>query len=294
MESAVLLEWYRPRRWAYPWRTELPDPYLVLVSEVMLQQTQAARVAPAFRAFVERFPSIQALSEASRPDVLRAWSGLGYNRRAVALQQAAREVVRCHSGSIPRDREALRTLPGVGPYTASAVAAVAFGEPIPALDVNVRRVAARARLGLEPGAAGARAVERAAAEWLDGEDPVAWNQAVMDLGREVCRPRGPRCDRCPVAPSCRYRQAPATARRSGRGASRPQPRFQGSFRQVRGAVLRTVLARSPLTLRETAALTGHPLDLVAEAVRARASAGFLRAGPAALAGRPGGKVRPAP
>ncbi len=227
MESAALLEWYRPRRWAYPWRTELPDPYLVLVSEVMLQQTQAARVAPAFRAFVERFPSIQALSEASRPDVLRAWSGLGYNRRAVALQQAAREVVRCHSGSIPRDREALRTLPGVGPYTASAVAAMAFGEPIPALDVNVRRVAARARLGLEPGAAGARAVERAAAEWLDG-------------------------------------------------------------------VLRTVLARSPLTLRETAALTGHPLDLVAEAVRALASDGFLLAGPAALAGRPGGKVRPAP
>src|SRR5438876_715357 len=116
----------------------------------MLQQTQAARVAPAFGRFVERFPTVRDLAAAPRAEVLRAWAGLGYNRRAVALSEAARAIVRDHSGRVPSDPAALQRLPGVGPYTAAAVASLAYGVPAPALDTNVRRVVARARVGTEP------------------------------------------------------------------------------------------------------------------------------------------------
>jgi len=182
-----MLAWYRPRRRAYPWRRARPDPYRVLVSEFMLQQTQATRVAPAFRAFVARFPSVAALANASRRDVLAAWSGLGYNRRAVRLHEAARAIVAEHGGEVPRDPGALVALPGVGPYTASAVAAIAFRAPVPAVDTNVRRVVARAALGLEGFEAPASDVAGAASRWMRGSDPAEWNQAVMDLGRELCR-----------------------------------------------------------------------------------------------------------
>ncbi|HXF73820.1 MAG TPA: A/G-specific adenine glycosylase, partial [Actinomycetota bacterium] len=122
----ALLAWYAPRRRAYPWRATR-DPYRILVAEVMLQQTQASRVVPRYRAFLGRFPSVRALAAAPRADVLRAWSGLGYNRRAVLLHEAARALARDHGGRLPRDPEGLRRLPGVGPYTAAAVAAIAFG-----------------------------------------------------------------------------------------------------------------------------------------------------------------------
>ncbi len=144
----ALLAWYRPRRTAYPWRGA--DPFGVLVSEVMLQQTQAARVVLRYVAFVERFPSGEALAAASRAEVLRAWGNLGYPRRAVALHEAARAVVRDHGGRVPADPAELRLLPGVGPYTAAAVASLGHGRRVPALDTNVRRVVARARLGAEP------------------------------------------------------------------------------------------------------------------------------------------------
>jgi A/G-specific adenine glycosylase len=121
----ALLEWYRPRRQAYAWRRGRRDPYRVLVSEVMLQQTQAARVEPIFEEFLVRFPDVGALAGSSRADVLRAWEGLGYNRRAVALHDAARTIVAEHGGRVPRDPEMLRRLPGVGPYTAAAIAAIA-------------------------------------------------------------------------------------------------------------------------------------------------------------------------
>ena len=147
---AAVLEWYRPRRQAYAWRRGRRNAYRTLVSEVMLQQTQAARVEPIFEAFVARFPRVDALAAASRADVLRAWSGLGYNRRAVALHEAARAVVRDHGGRVPRDVDALVQLPGVGPYTAAAVASIGYGDAVAALDGNVRRVAARAIRGAEP------------------------------------------------------------------------------------------------------------------------------------------------
>ena len=149
----------------------------------MLQQTQAARVAVAYPRFLRRFPSVGALARASRRSVLQAWGDLGYNRRAVALSEAARAIVREHDGVVPDDASALQRLPGVGPYTAAAVAALAFDEPVAAVDTNVRRVVARVHLGAEGHEAAPTEIASLARDWLDTRDPGSWNQAVMDLGR---------------------------------------------------------------------------------------------------------------
>jgi A/G-specific adenine glycosylase len=250
----------------------------------MLQQTQAARVAPAFVAFTERFPTVRALAAASRADVLRTWGTLGYNRRAVALHEAARAIVRDHDGWIPSAIEDLVGLPGVGPYTAAAISSLAFGAAVPALDTNVRRVIGRAALGRDD--ASATAVRDAAAGWLDPEDPAGWNQAVMDVGRELCRPR-PKCDACPLAEVCRYRARPAAS--PGRG--RRQPAYEGSSRQLRGRViaeLRTAPARTIGSLSRSA---GVSPERMAQVVHALAGEGLVEAGPSAIAGRPAGRVR---
>lgn len=280
-----LLRWYASRRRAFPWR-ESSDPYRVLVSEVMLQQTQAARVVPAYRRFLRRFPTVRALARADRGDVLRAWAGLGYNRRAVALSDAARTVVREHGGRFPRDVQALEALPGVGPYTAAAVASMAFGEPLPAIDTNVRRVVARAVLDREPVSVEREVLRRAADAWLDRRDPGGWNQALMDLGREICRPQ-PRCEACPLRAGCRFR-----ARGAKRVPSpRHQPGFEGSSRQLRGTVVRALVRDGTATVAFLRRETGRSTRDVAAAVRALAAEGLARAGPAALAGKPGGRVR---
>ena len=279
--NAQLRSWYASRRDAYPWRGAR-DPYRVLVSEVMLQQTQAARVIPMYRAFLRRFPSVEALAAAPRSDVVRAWAGLGYNRRAVALSEAARIVVRDHAGRIPSEPEALRRLPGIGPYTAAAVAAIAFGRPLPAVDTNLRRVIGRVRLGRD--GADAAQIEDAAHRWIDRKDPGSWTQALMDVGREHCRPV-PRCEGCPLTRSCRLR-------RSGTPASEPrrrQPAFEGSSRQLRGAVVRE-LCEGPASIRSLSRATGSTPGRLGEAVRALVADGLVRAGPAALRGRPGGRV----
>ena len=156
-----MLEWYRPRRHAYAWRRGRRSPYRTLVSELMLQQTQASRVEPIFERFLGRFPEVRALADASRADVLRAWAGLGYNRRAVALHEAADTIARDHHARVPRDVDALVRLPGVGLYTAAAVASIGFGDPVAALDGNVRRVVARALRGAEPARAEANSAEPA-------------------------------------------------------------------------------------------------------------------------------------
>jgi A/G-specific adenine glycosylase len=148
--TGALLAWYRPRPHDYPWRSAHPDPYAVLVSEVMLQQTQAARVAPAYRSFLERFPDVRALSSAARAELLRSLGRPGIPRRALALREAARAIVRDHEGRVPSDPAVLRTLPGVGPYTAAAVASIAFGVAVAAVDTNVRRVTARVVHGTDP------------------------------------------------------------------------------------------------------------------------------------------------
>jgi A/G-specific adenine glycosylase len=205
-----LLAWYRAAATDYPWRRRSADPYAVLVSEVMLQQTQVARVAPAFERFLEVFPDVESLAAARPAEVLRAWSGLGYNRRAVALHRAARSIVRDHDGSVPSDPAALRALPGVGPYTAAAVASIAFGVPVAAIDTNARTVVARALHGREPADVPGRAVAQAAGDWLSGDAP-----GRVEPGRHGCGP-----DVLPARPQMRRlsvgRRMPLPARPSAR------------------------------------------------------------------------------
>ena len=256
----ALRAWYAPRRDAYPWRGS-HDPYAVWVSEVMLQQTQASRVVTAFGSFLRRFPTVRALAAATRGDVVREWGGLGYNRRAVRLSEAARVVVRDHGGRIPHDPVALRELPGVGRYTAAAVASLGFGEPVAVVDTNVRRVVSRVHLGVDDHEVSSKEAWGLAEGWLDRDDPVTWNQALMDLGREVCRPE-PRCDVCPLAGVCRFRRDGAAATR---GPSR-QGSFEGSTRQVRGAVVRALRSHPWLTPAQLASKTGFPVDRVDAAV----------------------------
>jgi len=271
-----VLAWYRPRRESYPWRRVATDPYRILVTEVMAQQTQAPRVASAFVPFVDRFPSIEALAAASRADVLRAWASLGYNGRAVALHEAAKEIVREHAGIVPRDVRALLALPGVGPYTAAAVASIAYGEPVAAIDTNVRRVIARAARGAEPDELSAAELSASAEAWLDRRNPGTWNQAVMDVGRALCRPVTPRCDQCPLARWCSF----AVSGREGRRTARRQSRFEGSPRQVRGVVVQTLRALPEASRAEIASETGLGADRVGAAVEA-----LLRDGLVEQAGR---------
>jgi A/G-specific adenine glycosylase len=252
----------------------------------MLQQTQAARVAPAFRRFLRRFPSLRSLARAPRRDVIRAWAGLGYNRRAVSLAEAGRTIVLDHGGRVPRDPAILRTLPGVGPYTAAAVASMAYGEPVAALDVNVRRVVARARLGVEPFEAGVAATDAAASAWLDRRDPGAWNQALMDLGREVCRPM-PRCGTCPIGAGCLFR-------RSGRTPSSPARRqapFEGSLRQLRGGIVSALRQHRSMSVGALASSVGEPIHRVRDALHGLCADRLVTAEPSALAVWSDGRVR---
>jgi A/G-specific adenine glycosylase len=256
----ALRAWYAPRRGAYPWR-HTRDPYAIWVSEVMLQQTQAARVVPAYRSFLRRFPTVQALAAAPRRDVVTEWGGLGYNRRAVRLSEAARAIDRDHDGRIPRAKDELLQLPGVGPYTAAAVASMGFGEPVAVVDTNVRRVVSRIYLGIDGHEVPPKEAWALADAWLDRDDPGMWNQALMDLGREVCKPK-PHCDACPLARVCRFRLSGAVARR---GPNR-QGSFEGSSRQVRGAVVDALRSKPSLTPARLAAETGFPRDRVDAAV----------------------------
>ena len=237
----------------------------------MLQQTQAARVAPLYVEFLRRFPTIHDLAAATPAEVLGAWAGLGYNRRAVALLDAATEVVAKHGGRLPREEEALRRLPGVGPYTAAAVASIGYGVPVAAVDTNVRRVVARALLGSDPEQAQPARVSALAAEWLDRKRPGAWNQAVMDLGREVCRPV-PRCESCPISARCAYRGRVSSGQANPRGRAHRRSgraqQFAGSFRQLRGAIVRELRHRSPVSVDALVDSTGQPLERVMAAVQA--------------------------
>ena len=218
-DSVALLGWYTRVRRPLPWRASR-DPYALLVSEVMLQQTQAARVVPYYEAFLARFPDAAALAAAPPRDVLAAWSGLGYNRRALALQAAARVVA---ERGWPDD---LTELPGVGPYTAAAVGSFAWDRQEAAIDTNVRRVLER-HDGVARGPAALAARARAV---LPAGQAAAFNQAMMELGATVCRPRVPRCGSCPVRGGCSG-GAVTTARRA------PAPRFEDTDRWARGRVV---------------------------------------------------------
>ena len=198
-----LIEWYDRHRRDLPWR-RTRDPYAVLVSEVMLQQTRVDTVLPYYLRFLQRFPSAFHLAAAPEEEVLRLWQGLGYYRRARQLQQAARVLVERFGGQVPPDPEAVRALPGVGDYTAGAVLSIAFDLPVPAVDGNAQRVLSRVFGVDEPAdrAAGRRRIAELARRLVDGPRPGALNQAVMELGATVCTPRKPVCTQCPLAGLC--------------------------------------------------------------------------------------------
>jgi A/G-specific adenine glycosylase len=201
--GSSLLIWFAARRRDLPWRRTY-DPYHVLVSEVMLQQTQMERAVAYFERWIERFPDLESLARASEDEVLRLWEGLGYYNRARSLLAAARDLVRLHGGMIPAEGEALRSLPGIGPYTAGAVLSVAFNRPEPAVDANVERVLARlVNLELPPSDARAKAFLRDTARSLIPPGRARdFNQALMELGALVCLPRAPRCGQCPWQEAC--------------------------------------------------------------------------------------------
>jgi A/G-specific adenine glycosylase len=268
----AVLGWYRARPHDYPWRVDEPDPFAVLVSEIMLQQTQAARVAPAYRAFLQRFPDVRSLASSGRADLLRAWGRLGYPRRAIALREGARVIVHRHGGVVPRERASLVALPGVGPYTAAAVASIAFGEPIAAVATNTRRIIARLLHGLEPDGVRPRALRADADAMVARGAPGAWNQALMDLGRSVCRP-APRCDACPLSSWCRFDADGETRRRT----TRRQPAFRGSMRQARGLVLSVLREVGSASVASLAHTTGMAPERTAEAVRGLAADGVVSA-----------------
>ena len=253
--GARVLRWYRRNGRSFPWRGTA-DPYAILVSEMMAQQIQIARVLPAYARFLRRFPSLAALAEASLGDVLREWSGLGYNRRARDLHRIARA---CPDG-LPRTVEALDALPGIGAYTAGAVACFAYGQPVAFADTNIRRVLGRVFLGRI-------ATEREAVALDAAHLPVraaaAWHQGLMDLGATVCVSRSPHCERCPFHIDCAFVRTASgaedrTAAPPGNGAGVRRPRlthasiaaaakgeaYAASDRRVRGRII-AALAGAP-------------------------------------------------
>jgi len=203
----LLLRWYRGHRRDLPWRRST-DPYAIWISESMLQQTRVDTVIPFYERFIARFPDARALARAELDDVLEIWTGLGYYSRARNLHRAAAQLVRDHGGELPDDPEALRALPGIGRYTAGAVASIAFDRPEPVVDGNVARVLARLRDIREDvrSAPVQRRLWQEAGALAAGPSPGDLNQALMELGATVCTPRRPRCDTCPLEPRCAARR----------------------------------------------------------------------------------------
>ena len=232
-----ILSWYAEAARDLPWRRPEASPWAVLVSEVMLAQTPVARVMPVFEAFLARWPTPSDLA-ADRPgEAVRMWGRLGYPRRALRLHDAATTICSNHRGRVPDDIDALRALPGVGAYTAAAVASFAFGQRHAVVDTNVRRVQARVVSGVaQAGVALSSAESRLARELLPDEPATAarWGVAVMELGALVCQARVPRCAACPVRDQCAWQRAGAPAHL---GPPRRGQSYAGTDRQVRGLLL---------------------------------------------------------
>ena len=233
---APVLEWYDRSARDLPWRAATASPWAVLVSEIMLQQTPVSRVLPAYLAWLNRWPTPRALAIEPAGEAVRQWGLLGYPRRALNLHETARILVQRHGGEVPASKDGLLALPGVGPYTAAAIASFAFGQRHAVLDTNVRRVLARMITGAAlPSRTPSAAETRLAESLLPSDAAVAarWAVAVMELGALVCTVSSPGCPGCPVAPACAWQRAgfpPATQPRSGQ-------RYQGTDRQCRGRLL---------------------------------------------------------
>ena len=236
---ADLAAWYDRHGRDLPWR-RTSDPYAILVAEVMLQQTQVDRVVPKYREFLQTFPDLGALARASPGDIIRSWAPLGYNGRAVRLHRLARQVMKEHGGQLPRTEEELRRLPGVGPYTAAAVACFAFGAQLVVLDTNIYRVISRVAFGVEPPSK--VEISAVARQWLPNRGAAGWHQALMDLGATLCSVSKPRCLLCPLRLHCRAAPQLQDGRhRRLAKASVPyipkQPPFAGSTRFYRGRTI---------------------------------------------------------
>ncbi len=249
-----LLAWGRPRLRDLPWR-RVRDPWPILVSEVMLQQTRVERVVERWPRFLARFPTPAACAGAAPGEVIAEWSGLGYNRRAVNLHRAATVVVERHGGVLPADLDGLLALPGVGPYTARAVLAFAHEDDVAVVDTNVARVLARWT--------GRRLTARVAQGLADASVPAgdgwAWNQVVLDLGATTCRARGPRCGNCPLASGCAWRGVGPDPAVGSAGVAGRQSAFEGSDRQGRGRLV-AALADGPVADADLATVMGWPDD----------------------------------
>jgi A/G-specific adenine glycosylase len=274
-----ILDWFAREQRDLPWR-HTREPWAVLVSEVMLQQTQASRITERFPAFLARFPTPAAMTAAPDADVLAAWSGLGYNRRALALRRAAEAVA---AGGWPRDLTGLRALPGVGPYTARAVAAIAFGQPVGAVDTNVRRWLIR-RFDLPDDAPSATlqaladALAAAGPRDPSGVDAARWMHASMEFGARVCAARQPRCDACPIARGC-----PSRGRERHVPVLRQAP-FAGSLRATRGAMLRALAAAPDRALPAATLAATAPAGDIALAALERDGLAHRRGGMIRLGG----------
>jgi A/G-specific adenine glycosylase len=251
-----LLSWYDVHQRDLPWR-RTRDPYAIWVSEIMLQQTRVAVVIERFKAFLDRFPTIEALARAAEDDVLALWSGLGYYRRARMLHQAAQVVAEQHDGGLPETAAELRELPGIGSYTAAAIASFAHDEPVAVVDGNVERVLCRLAgwefNGRESAGAVRKKVESLANELVDARRPGDFNQAMMELGATVCLPRNPQCPACPLTAQCATR---------GEHATVPRPKMQtrdvAYVLAVRGKVAHRVDRREVLLHRRSASQTVMP------------------------------------
>jgi A/G-specific adenine glycosylase len=268
-----VLRWYARSARDLPWRQPGTSPWEVLVSEVMLQQTPVARVESAYREWVRRWPEPADLAAEPVSEALRAWARLGYPRRALRLHQAATQVVRTHGGRLPTTYEELLALPGVGTYTAAAVASFAYGQRHAVLDTNVRRVLVRAAAGRAEPAPTLTADERRLGESLLPDEPAVaarWAVAVMELGALVCTARAPRCADCPVRVECAWQVA---GRPAYDGPPRRSQGFAGTDRQVRG-LLMAALREAP------GAVSAASLDAVWDdsEQRDRALAGLVEDG----------------
>jgi A/G-specific adenine glycosylase len=272
--ASPLLAWFRREARDLPWRRPGFPAWGTLVSEIMLQQTQVARVVPRLEAWLTRWPTPADLAASPPADAVRAWDRLGYPRRALALHAAATVIAERHDNVVPRDVDALLALPGIGDYTARAVAVFAYGDRHPVVDVNVRRVLARAVLGQgEPGPAKAKHDLPLMESVLpaDRDDAAATNAAVMELGALVCVARAPACDACPIADRCAWRAAGYPEHDGPRAPK--QSRFAGSDRQVRGLIMAELRAADvPVTADEVALVWPDA------AQRDRALASLLRDG----------------
>jgi A/G-specific adenine glycosylase len=271
--ASTLTRWYDANARDLAWRQPGATPWGVLVSEVMLQQTQVSRVEPAWQRWMERWPTPAHLAADPPGEAIRAWDRLGYPRRALRLHACATAIVERHGGVVPDDVDALLALPGIGVYTARAVAAFAFRQRHPVVDTNVRRVVARAVAGEPDGGAATTPADLRAVEVLlpdDHEAAARASIAFMELGAVVCTARAPRCAECPLAPVCAWRLAGSPP---SEGPVRPSQRYHGTDRYVRGLLMAVLRASD-------APVPGERLDAVWPDAdqRRRALAGLLADG----------------